>query len=134
MQFGFRIPAVARILASRPSVTFAHGSHRNQRFACCACRRKFDVKPRQAKIRHLRAGLLRVGQLRDGQPGTGVDQEQAKKLVERVEKVMSAKELKPYLNADQWVAAWNELDIASEEGKSYRMDRLVEFEIGRAHV
>ncbi|MEN9378633.1 MAG: hypothetical protein RJB15_311, partial [Pseudomonadota bacterium] len=58
----------------------------------------------------------------------GVDQEQAKKLIERVEKVMSAKELKPYLKADQWVAAWNELDIASEEGKSYRMDRLVEFD------
>ena len=58
----------------------------------------------------------------------GVDQEQAKKLIERVEKVMSAKELKPYLKADQWVAAWNELDITSEEGKSYRMDRLVEFD------
>ena len=58
----------------------------------------------------------------------GVDQVQAEKLIERVERVMSAKELKPYLYPDQWVAAWNELDIASEEGKSYRMDRLVEFD------
>ena len=58
----------------------------------------------------------------------GVDQVQAEKLIERVENVMSAAELKPYLNSDQWVAAWNELDIASKEGKSYRMDRLVEFD------
>lgn len=58
----------------------------------------------------------------------GVDQVQAKKLIERVENVMSAEKLKPFLSSNQWIAAWNELDISSKEGKSYRMDRLVEFD------
>ena len=58
----------------------------------------------------------------------GVDQEQAKKLIERVTTVLSSVELNPYLSSGQWIAAWNELDIASKEGKNYRMDRLVEFD------
>jgi ATP-dependent helicase/nuclease subunit A len=58
----------------------------------------------------------------------GIDQEQAKKLTERVQIVMNAPNLKPYLTENQWTQAWNELDIVSKEGKSYRMDRLVEFE------
>ncbi|HQR84934.1 MAG TPA: UvrD-helicase domain-containing protein [Polynucleobacter sp.] len=58
----------------------------------------------------------------------GIDQEQAKKLTERVQIVINASNLKPYLTENQWVQAWNELDIVSKEGKSYRMDRLVEFE------
>jgi ATP-dependent helicase/nuclease subunit A len=57
-----------------------------------------------------------------------IDQEQAQKLITRTQTVLEAPELKPYLTSGQWVQAWNELDIASEEGKSYRMDRLVELE------
>jgi ATP-dependent helicase/nuclease subunit A len=57
-----------------------------------------------------------------------IDQAQAKKLTERVELVMNTPKLKPYLTANQWVQAWNEIDIADEKGKSYRMDRLVEFD------
>jgi ATP-dependent helicase/nuclease subunit A len=56
-----------------------------------------------------------------------IDQEHAKKLMERVQIVMGAPKLKPYLTDNQWVQAWNEIDIADQEGKSYRMDRLVEF-------
>lgn len=58
----------------------------------------------------------------------GVDQEGAIKLLERVQKVLTTPELKPYLISGNWVQAWNELDIANEDGKSYRMDRLVEFD------
>ena len=57
-----------------------------------------------------------------------IDQERAKKLMERVQLVMDAPILKPYLTDNQWVQAWNEIDIADEQGKSYRMDRLVEFD------
>ena len=58
----------------------------------------------------------------------GVDQEHAQKLIARTKAVLEAPELKRYLTSGQWIAAWNELDIASEEGKSYRMDRLVELD------
>ena len=58
----------------------------------------------------------------------GIDQEHAKKLMERVQIVINADTLKPYLTDNQWVQAWNEIDIADKEGKSYRMDRLVEFD------
>jgi len=57
-----------------------------------------------------------------------IDQERAQKLMERVQLVMEAPILKPYLTDNQWVQAWNEIDIADEQGKSYRMDRLVEFD------
>jgi ATP-dependent helicase/nuclease subunit A len=57
-----------------------------------------------------------------------VDQDHAKRVIERVTHVLTATELKPYLTSGKWIAAWNELDIASTEGKSYRMDRLVEFD------
>jgi ATP-dependent helicase/nuclease subunit A len=57
-----------------------------------------------------------------------IDQERAQKLMERVQLVMDAPILKPYLTDNQWVQAWNEIDIADEQGKSYRMDRLVEFD------
>ena len=57
-----------------------------------------------------------------------IDQEQAKKLTERVQMVMNAKSLQKYLTENQWVQAWNEIDIADKEGRSYRMDRLVEFD------
>jgi ATP-dependent helicase/nuclease subunit A len=58
----------------------------------------------------------------------GIDQERAKKLMERVQLVMDTPILKPYLTDNQWIQAWNEIDIADEQGKSYRMDRLVEFD------
>jgi ATP-dependent helicase/nuclease subunit A len=57
-----------------------------------------------------------------------VDQEQAQRLVTRTQTVLEAPALKLYLTSGQWIAAWNELDIASQEGKSYRMDRLVELD------
>jgi ATP-dependent helicase/nuclease subunit A len=52
----------------------------------------------------------------------------ASKLIAHAQTVLTTPELKPYLISGEWVQAWNELDIASEEGKSYRMDRLVEFD------
>ena len=57
-----------------------------------------------------------------------IDQEHAQKLMERVQLVMGTPKLKPYLTDNQWVQAWNEIDIADKEGKSYRIDRLVEFD------
>jgi len=57
-----------------------------------------------------------------------IDQAHAKKVIERTQKVLQSPELAKYLTSGQWVAAWNELDIASKEGKSYRMDRLVELD------
>jgi ATP-dependent helicase/nuclease subunit A len=56
----------------------------------------------------------------------GVDQALAQKLQTYVQVVMAAPELKPYLSSGEWLQAWNELDIADEEGKSFRLDRLVE--------
>ena len=52
----------------------------------------------------------------------------AAKVLKRTKTVLASPELKPYLTSGQWIAAWNELDIASKEGKSYRMDRLVELD------
>ena len=57
-----------------------------------------------------------------------IDQEHAQKLIERVQLVINTPKLKPYLTDNQWIQAWNEIDIADKEGKSYRMDRLVEFD------
>ena len=58
----------------------------------------------------------------------GVDQEGAIKLLTHAQKVLTTPELKRYLTSGEWLQAWNELDIASQDGKSYRMDRLVEFD------
>ena len=57
----------------------------------------------------------------------GVDEGHAKTLIARTSKVLETPELKRYLTSGEWLQAWNELDIASKDGKSYRMDRLVEF-------
>ncbi|MBU3550273.1 UvrD-helicase domain-containing protein [Polynucleobacter sp. MWH-Berg-3C6] len=57
-----------------------------------------------------------------------VDAEQAKALMNHAKTILEAPALKPYLTSGQWIQAWNELDIASQEGKSYRMDRLVELD------
>ena len=56
----------------------------------------------------------------------GVEQTLAQKLQSYVQLVMNAPELKPYLTSGGWLQAWNELDIADAEGKSFRLDRLVE--------
>ncbi|QWD92375.1 UvrD-helicase domain-containing protein [Polynucleobacter asymbioticus] len=58
----------------------------------------------------------------------GTDPVMAQKLQGHVQTVLNTKELKPYLTEGKWLQAWNELDIVSEAGKSYRMDRLVEFD------
>ena len=58
----------------------------------------------------------------------GTDPVMAQKLQGHIQTVLNTKELKPYLTEGKWLQAWNELDIVSEEGKSYRMDRLVEFD------
>ena len=57
-----------------------------------------------------------------------INQEQAKKLTERVQIVMNAKALQKYLTENQWVQAWNEIDVVSLDGRSFRLDRLVEFD------
>jgi ATP-dependent helicase/nuclease subunit A len=57
-----------------------------------------------------------------------IDQESAKKLLNQVKKVLEADKLKRYLTSGEWIAAWNELDIATKDGKAYRMDRLVELD------
>ncbi len=57
----------------------------------------------------------------------GVDQVMAKKLLNHVQTVLNAPNLQLFLQPGQWLQAWNELDITSETGKSFRMDRLVEF-------
>jgi ATP-dependent helicase/nuclease subunit A len=58
----------------------------------------------------------------------GTDPVMAQKLQGHVQTVLNTNELKPYLTEGKWLQAWNELDIVSEVGKSYRMDRLVEFD------
>ena len=58
----------------------------------------------------------------------GVDEEGAMKLLGHVQKVLTTPELQRYLTSGEWLQAWNELDITSEDDKSYRMDRLVEFD------
>ena len=58
----------------------------------------------------------------------GIDQAHAKKVIERAKTVLASPALGQYLTAGQWIAAWNELDIVSKEGKSFRMDRLVELD------
>ncbi|QWD91436.1 exodeoxyribonuclease V subunit beta [Polynucleobacter sp. MWH-Braz-FAM2G] len=58
----------------------------------------------------------------------GIDQAHAKKVIERTKTVLASPALGQYLTAGQWIAAWNELDIVSKEGKSFRMDRLVELD------
>jgi ATP-dependent helicase/nuclease subunit A len=57
----------------------------------------------------------------------GIDQVHAEKLIERVQIVMDAPSLKPYLTDNEWVQAWNEIDVVSLDGRSFRLDRLVEF-------
>jgi ATP-dependent helicase/nuclease subunit A len=57
----------------------------------------------------------------------GIDLASAQKVLARVQAVLSAPHLQPYLG-NTWIQAWNELDIANEAGQSFRLDRLVELE------
>jgi ATP-dependent helicase/nuclease subunit A len=52
----------------------------------------------------------------------------AQQLLKRAKNVLEGANLQRYFDSTQWTAAWNELDIVSKEGRSYRIDRLVEFE------
>ena len=58
----------------------------------------------------------------------GINHELANKALDQATTVLNAQELQRYLTENQWVQAWNEIDIADKEGRSYRMDRLVEFD------
>ena len=58
----------------------------------------------------------------------GISNELANKALDQATTVLNAQELQRYLTENQWVQAWNEIDIADKEGRSYRMDRLVEFD------
>jgi ATP-dependent helicase/nuclease subunit A len=57
-----------------------------------------------------------------------IDQESAKKLLGQVKTVLESSRLQRYLTSGDWIAAWNELDIVTKEGKGKRMDRLVELD------
>jgi ATP-dependent helicase/nuclease subunit A len=58
----------------------------------------------------------------------GISNESASKALDQATTVLNTQELQPYLIANQWVQAWNEIDVVSLDGKSFRLDRLVEFE------
>nr|WP_255533443.1 UvrD-helicase domain-containing protein [Polynucleobacter sp. UK-Mo-2m-Kol15] len=57
----------------------------------------------------------------------GISNELASKALDQATTVLNTQELEQYLTANQWVQAWNEIDIVSLDGKSFRLDRLVEF-------
>jgi ATP-dependent helicase/nuclease subunit A len=58
----------------------------------------------------------------------GISNELANKALDQANTVLNAKELQPYLTKNQWVQAWNEIDVVSLDGRSFRLDRLVEFD------
>ena len=58
----------------------------------------------------------------------GISNELANKALDQANTVLNAKELKQYLTENQWVQAWNEIDVVSLDGRSFRLDRLVEFD------
>ena len=58
----------------------------------------------------------------------GIDEELASKALDQANTVLTSKELRSYLTDNQWVQAWNEIDVVSLDGRSFRLDRLVEFE------
>ena len=57
-----------------------------------------------------------------------VDEVQAQKSLDRALKVINTQALKKYLTGGDWVQAWNEIDVVNGQGKTYRLDRLVEFD------
>jgi ATP-dependent helicase/nuclease subunit A len=58
----------------------------------------------------------------------GIGHELASKALDQATTVLNTQELQPYLTTNQWIQAWNEIDVVSLEGKSFRLDRLVEFD------
>ncbi|WP_255533565.1 exodeoxyribonuclease V subunit beta [Polynucleobacter sp. es-MAR-4] len=58
----------------------------------------------------------------------GIGHELASKALDQANTVLNTQELQPYLTANQWVQAWNEIDVVSLDGRSFRLDRLVEFD------
>ena len=42
--------------------------------------------------------------------------------------MINTQALKKYLTGGDWVQAWNEIDVVNGQGKTYRLDRLVEFD------
>ena len=58
----------------------------------------------------------------------GISSELASKALDQASAVLNTPELQRYLTANQWVQAWNEIDIVSLDGKNFRLDRLVEFD------
>ncbi len=58
----------------------------------------------------------------------GISNDLAIKALDQANTVLNTPELKTYLTANQWVQAWNEIDVVSLDGKSFRLDRLVEFD------
>lgn len=58
----------------------------------------------------------------------GVSDELANKALDQANIVLHTQELAQFLTSNQWVQAWNEIDVVSLDGKSFRLDRLVEFD------
>jgi len=57
-----------------------------------------------------------------------INEEQARKALNRALTVINTESLRKYLFSNEWVQAWNEIDIVNGRGKSFRLDRLVEFD------
>lgn len=58
----------------------------------------------------------------------GISNEAANKALDQATTVLNTQELQQYLTANQWAQAWNEIDVVSLDGRSFRLDRLVEFD------
>ena len=58
----------------------------------------------------------------------GISNELANKALDQATIVLNTQELQQYLTANQWAQAWNEIDVVSLDGRSFRLDRLVEFD------
>ena len=58
----------------------------------------------------------------------GISNEVANKALDQATTVLNTQELHQYLTANEWVQAWNEIDVVSLDGRSFRLDRLVEFD------
>ena len=58
----------------------------------------------------------------------GIGDDLASKALDQATIVLNTLELQQYLTANQWTQAWNEMDVVSLDGKSFRLDRLVEFD------
>ena len=58
----------------------------------------------------------------------GISNELASKALDQATTVLNTQELHQYLTANEWVQAWNEIDVVSLDGRSFRLDRLVEFD------